>query len=264
MTVFGLWAGVNLVGEDLVGAGLTSPEPPRKASSARVYNQAMKGGLVIGFLLLIGLARPNSAQQTYKPPEVASAGDVYVPYQVVLDGLFVLDVSLDDDGKIQEIDGLRDPGSMLGAAKRSVRQWKFQPASKESKSAPSRMTVSFVYCPSNYGIGGPVPPKHFSPVLPPNQSEPSDHGNYVPVGVLSFAYPQYPVNSVTWGSVVVQLTVDSSGEVKGVDFLHGIEIFNNFVSDALKKWRFQAATFNGKPIKSKTVIGFAFQPPPAS
>ena len=41
MTVFGLWAGVNLVGEDLVGAGLTSPEPPRKASSARVYNQAM-------------------------------------------------------------------------------------------------------------------------------------------------------------------------------------------------------------------------------
>ena len=263
MTVFGLWAGVNLVGEDLVGAGLTSPEPPRKASSARVYNQAMKGGLVIGFLLLIGLARPNSAQQTYKPPEVASAGDVYA-YQVVLDGLFVLDVSLDDDGKIQEIDGLRDPGSMLGASKRSVRQWKFQPASKESKSAPSRMTVSFVYCPSNYGIGGQVLPKHFSPVLPPNQSEPSDHGNYVPVGVLSFAYPQYPVNSVAWGSVVVQPTVDSSGEVKGVDFLHGMEIFNNFVSEALKKWRFQAATFNGKPIKSKTVIGFAFQPPPSS
>jgi hypothetical protein len=33
---------------------------------------------------------------------------VYVPYQVVLD-VFVLDVSLDDDGKIQEIDGLKDP-----------------------------------------------------------------------------------------------------------------------------------------------------------
>ena len=123
----------------------------------------MKRGLVIGFLLFVGLARPNSVQQTYKPPEVASAGDVYVPYQVVLDGLFVLDVSLDEDGRIQEIDGLRDPGSMLDAAKRSVRQWKFQPASVESKSAPSRMTVSFVYCPSNYGIGGPVPPKHFSP-----------------------------------------------------------------------------------------------------
>ncbi len=46
--------------------------------------------------------------------------------------------------------------------------------------------------------------------------------------------------------------------MKGVDFLHGMEISNNFVSDALEKWRFQTATFNEKPIKSKTVIGFAF------
>jgi len=224
----------------------------------------MKSSLAIGFLLLIGLSQPAAAQRTYKPPEVASAGDVYVPYQVVLDGLFVLDVSLDYEGTIQGINGLRDPGSMLGAAERSVRQWKFQAASKEGKAAPSRITVSFVYCPSNYGIGGPVPPKHFSPVLPPNQSEPSEHDNYVPIGVLSFAYPEYPVNSVASGSVVVQLTVDSSGHVKGVDFLHGMQIFNNFVSDALKNWSFQAATLNGKPVTSKTLIAFAFQPPPSS
>jgi hypothetical protein len=37
--------------------------------------------------------------------------------------------------------------------------------------------------------------------------------------------------------------------------------FNNLVSDALKKWRFQAATFNGKPVTSKTVIAFIFQTP---
>ena len=55
--------------------------------------------------------------------------------------------------------------------------------------------------------------------------------------------------------------MDSSGEVKGVDSLHGMDVFNALVSDALKKWRFQAATLNGKPITSKTVIAFAFQPP---
>src|SRR5271157_1185836 len=110
----------------------------------------MKRNLVISFFLLMGLSRPTFAQQTYEPPEVASAGDVYVPYQLVVDGLFVLDVSLDDDGTIQGIDALRDPGAMLGAAKTSVHRWKFQPASKEGKSAPSRMTVSFVYRPPNY------------------------------------------------------------------------------------------------------------------
>jgi hypothetical protein len=106
--------------------------------------------------------------------------------------------------------------------------------------------VSFVYCPSNYGIGGPVPPKHFSPVLPPSQSEPSDHGDYVPVGVLSFAYPEYPVNSVARGSVVVQLTVDSSGEVKGVDFLHGMENRGSRFTKPLRflpiRWRWRIMT----------------------
>jgi hypothetical protein len=221
----------------------------------------MKRALVICFFLLMGLSRPTSAQQSYKPPEVASASDVYVPYQVVLDGLFVLDVSLDEDGTIQKVDALRDPGAMLGATKTSVRSWKFQPASKEGKSALSRMTVSFVYRPANNGIAAAVPPKGFSPVLPPDQSESAARGNYVPVGVLSFAYPEYPANSVAWGSVVVQLTVDGSGAVKDVDFLHRMEGYNSLVSDALKKWRFQAATFNGKPITSKTVVALVFQTP---
>jgi TonB family protein len=221
-----------------------------------VYNQTMKSGPVIGFLLL-ALAWPNTAQEIYNSPEVASAGDTYVPYQVVLDGLFVLDVFLDGEGTVQGIDALRDPGAMLGAAKTSVRQWKFRPASRESKSTPSRMTVSFLYRPPNYGNATAVPPKQFSPVVP------TAHDNYAPIGVLSFAYPAYPVNSVAWGSVVVQVTVDNSGKVKSVDFLHGMDVFNNFVSDALQKWRFQAATLEGKSITSKTVIAFVFQPPAA-
>jgi TonB family protein len=220
----------------------------------------MKKGLAIGFFLSVILSRPGPAQELYKPPEVATAGDVYVPYQVVVDGLFVLDVSLDADGTIQKIYALRDPGAMIGAAKTSVRGWKFHPASKDGNAAPSRMTVSFLYRPPNYGNVGVVPPKSFSPVLPPDQLD-SAHGNFVPVGVLSFAYPEYPVNSVVSGSVVVQVTIDGAGNVKDVEFLHGMENFNNFVSVALKQWRFKAATLNGKPITSKTIIAFAFQPP---
>jgi TonB family protein len=220
----------------------------------------MKRGLAIGFFILMGLSRPAYAQEQYKPPEVASARDVYVPYQVIVDGLFVLDVFLDADGTIQKVYALRDPGAMIGAADTSAHAWKFRPASEDGKMAPSRMTVSFLYRPPNYGNVGVVPPKGFSPVLPHDQSE-SAHGNYVPLGILSFAYPEYPVNSVASGSAVVQVTVDGAGDVKGVEFLHGMETFNEFVSAALKQWRFQAATFNGKPITSTTVIAFAFQPP---
>jgi TonB family protein len=201
------------------------------------------------------------AQQTFDPPKVTSAGDAYVPYQVVMDGLFVLDVRLNDDGEIRRIEALRDPGAMLGAAKTSVHAWKFQPAYEDGKPTVSRQTVAFLYRPANQGNAVAVPPMDFVPVIPSDQS---DDGDYVPVGISSFAYPDYPVNSVAWGSVVVQVTVNSVGHVKDVNFLYRTASFDNFVLDALKRWRFRAAILRGKPVTSKTVIAFVFQPPPST
>jgi TonB family protein len=202
----------------------------------------------------------TSAQQTYAPPEVISAGDAYAPYQILTDGLFVLDVRLNEDGAIQRIEALRDPGSMLGAAKTSLRGWKFQPASEDGKPKASRLTVAFLYRPTSYIGVRPVPPKDFVPVIPHDQSD--EGSEYVPVGILSFAYPDYPVNSVAWGSVVVQVTVDTVGDVKDVNLLHRMATFNGFALDALKKWRFRAATFRGKPVTSKIAIAFIFHTPP--
>jgi len=208
---------------------------------------------------VISLWPATVAQQTYAPPEVTSVGDAYVPYQIVIDGLFVLDVGLSDEGEIQRIEALRDPGSMLGAAKTSVRAWKFQPAGENGKPRASRLTAAFLYRPTSYSGIRAVPPEDFAPVIPSDQSD--NVSEYVPVGVLWFDYPDYPVNSVAWGSVVFQVTVDSVGDVKDVNLLHGMTGFNNFALDALKKWRFRAATLRGKPVTSKTVVAFIFQTP---
>ncbi len=124
------------------------------------------------------------------------------------------------------------------------------------------LTVSFVYRPPNCGIAVPVPAKGSSPVLPRDQSDSPVHSNYVPVGVLSFSCPEYPVSSLSWASVVAQLTVDDSGRITGVDLLNGMEGFNNVISKALKAWGFHPAKFDGKSIASKIVIAFVFQPPP--
>lgn len=221
----------------------------------------MKRAFVIALLLVIGSGSRAAAQQAYKPAEVTSAEDAYVPYQVVTDGLFVLDVSLNKSGGIQKIDALRDPGAMFGAAKTSVEAWTFQPALQGGQKVPSRITLSFVYRPPSNGGAGALPPKDFSPILPTNNSDNGEPGGYVPVGIVSFDYPTYPVNSVSWGSVVVQLTIDEEGNIAKTAFLHSMGGFNDLVSEALKKWRFQTATFDGKPIRSKTVIAFVFQTP---
>ena len=203
------------------------------------------------------------AQQTYSPPEVTSAGDAYTSYNIVFDGLFVLDIGIGDDGGIQRIESLRNPGSMFGAAKTSVRNWKFQPAFEDRKPTASRLTVAFVYRPANYPTFGAVPPKDFTPVIPSARSDDASE-DYAPVGILSFAYPDYPINSVVWGSVLLQATVDGSGDVNSVNVLHGMPNFNRFAQGALKNWRFRAATLDGKPVTSKIVVAFIFQAPPSS
>jgi len=203
------------------------------------------------------------ALQTYSPPEVTSAGDAYEPYNVILDGLFVLDVSIGDDGSVQGIEALRNPGAMLGDVKSAIQNWKFQPALEGRKSKASRMTVAFVYRPTNYLGFGAAPVKDFTPVIP---SAPSDDGSEAssPVGILSFAYADYPINSVASGSVLLQATVDSAGDAKSVKILHGMDGFDGFAQSALKNWRFSAASLHGKPVTAKVVVAFIFQSPPSS
>ena len=210
-------------------------------------------------ILFSAIVFSGTPEQTYVPPGVTSAGDAYIPYQnqIVTDGLFVLDVGIGEAGEIQQIEAFRNSGSMAEAAKKSLRSWKYHPASENGKPTASRLTVAFLQPPTMYVGIRAVPPKDFVPVIPPEQSG----SEFVPVGILSFDYSDYPVNSVAWGSVVLQITVDEMGDVKDVSVLHGMAGFNKFALDALKRWRFRAATIRGKPVTSSTVAVFIFQTP---
>jgi hypothetical protein len=178
--------------------------------------------------------------------------------------LFVLDVGLSDEADIRRIEKLSEILDLcLALQKTAVHNLKFQPASEGSKPRASRLSVAFVYRPANYPTFGAVPPKDFTSVIPPAQSD--DHSeDYVPVGILSFAYSDYPVNSVVWGSVLLQATLDSAGDVKNVNVLHGMANFNSFALGALKNWRLRAAALRGRPVTSKIVVAFIFQPPASS
>jgi protein TonB len=196
------------------------------------------------------------------PPQVVSVSDAYLPYQVVFDGLVVLDVSLDEQGKIVGTKALRDPGAMVPAAVSSLRTWKFVPSLLGQTAVPSEMTVAFLYRPPNNGPAAPLPPKDFKPVLPQSQEHPRI--DYVPAGIVSFVYPDYPLNSVAWGSVVVQITVNTLGQIEDTKVLHGMEPFTPYAVGALQKWKFQPATLNGKPLSSQIAVAYVFQTPYAA
>jgi TonB family protein len=214
-------------------------------------------------LLFVGcVAFAALAHTIFTSPQVASVTDAYVPYEVVFDGFVVLDVSLDRCGEVIRTEALRDPGAMVPATVKSVRTWKIRPGMIGSAAIPSEMTTVFVYRPRANGPAVALPPKDFKPVLPrPHAGEATD---YVPAGIVSFTYPNYPVNSVAWGSVIVQVTVSAAGEADGTEILHGMEPFTDLAIDALRNWRFRAATLHGKEVSSQVPIAFIFQTPASS
>jgi TonB family protein len=191
----------------------------------------------------------------------AQVTDAYLPYEVVFDGFVVLDVSLDKRGEVIGTEAIRDPGSMVPAAITSVQTWKVRPGTLGNSAIPSEMTAAFVYRPRPNGPAAALPPRDFKPVLPHPHTEGID---FVPAGIVSFAYPDYPANSVAWGSVIVQVTVNSEGRMENTEVLRGMAPFTDFAVDALRNWHFQAATLNSKPVSSQLPIAFIFQTPVSS
>src|ERR1700680_2197921 len=157
---------------------------------------------VVGAVMLVCCANPSFAQAPFKPPEITSASDIPYPIQSIADGVIVLDASLDDKGALTGITAVRDVPSLTSPAISAIRNWRFSPATRLGKSEPSTMRVAVAFRPRSYFVADPS----FTPVYSAEGPSRVDQG-YVPPGIVSVAYPQYPINAAAPGTVVIQVTV---------------------------------------------------------
>jgi len=75
------------------------------------------------------------------------------------------------------------------------------------------------------------------------------------------AYPETAGGKQTSGKVVVKATISKSGSVTGVQWVSGNELFRDSAFAAVKQWRYQPASLNGKPIESDLEIALQFHRP---
>jgi protein TonB len=112
-------------------------------------------GIVCVLAVALGIAAAQSGTRQvplrYDPPAVLSTVDAVYPVQSVASGTVVLEVSLDDNGKIAEVKVVRGIASLTEPAEHSVRQWKFQPAKLDGKPVPSKIVAAFSFVPPNVG-----------------------------------------------------------------------------------------------------------------
>jgi periplasmic protein TonB len=95
--------------------------------------------------------RAEQALPPFDPPTVTKVAEAVYPLQSVVSGTVVLEVSLDDTGKIADVRVVRGIPVLTEPAERSVRQWKFQPAKLDGKAVASKVPVAFSFVPPNVG-----------------------------------------------------------------------------------------------------------------
>ncbi len=168
----------------------------------------------------------------------------------------VLGVLIDNQGHPAATDIWRPVPSLTNLAVASLGSWIFQPAMRVATPLASETTIAFVFRPPVSITTKP----NFSPVAAHRNSSGKESA-YVPPGIVSVAYPDYPPNTVVSDTVVVRVGVDRSGNAAIIGVIRGNSALSASAVEAAKKWKFQPATFNGKPIVSVVPIVFVFRTP---
>lgn len=151
-------------------------------------------------------------------------------------------VSLDVAGAITQAVPENDVNARpLAAIQDALKNWRFAPARQNGQPVAADTVVS-VLCQS-----APRP----------------DQAKTIPAKPISQERPEYPVAMRRFGlrgQVLIDFTVDTSGKVQNaVIFQSDNPAFDEPALKALREWKFQPATRDGKPVEVKQRVPIIFQ-----
>jgi Gram-negative bacterial TonB protein C-terminal len=189
-------------------------------------------------------------------PDLIGAANIPYPPNTIAVGIVSLLVSLDARAQVQNVQVLRDFPSLTGVVQNAVQSWKFAAAAMSGNSVPATISVSAVFNP--YNLGGTsfqslsLDPPLFTPAPAPGGPA------FIPPQITSASFATYPANSVAWGTVVLDLTIDASGQVKKVRPVRRVASLTTVAESAVQTWTFTAATLDGQPVAANIIVAFVF------
>ena len=214
--------------------------------------------LLLAAVLVLGIARPAPANhpQHFTPPDILTASDVPYPATTVAAGVVTLAVNLDATGQIINVQTLRDIPTVTTQATLALQNWTFAPASLNGKHVPSTLIVNIVFDPAflesnNIPLG---PPESFQPPNP--KATP-----YAPAQLFTATFPPYPTTGQSSGAVVLDVTINSQGNIAHVATIRDVPTLTAAAAAALQHWTFSAAIYGNTPLASKVVVAMVFRNP---
>lgn len=194
--------------------------------------------------------------QPFQQAAVVETGEVKYPANSVAYGIVALEVTIDTEGQVEAVKIDRDIVSLTLEAIRAVKSWKFEPAYVDGKPVRSKTAIAIVFDPA---VNDP-PPAHLGP-LAEHPDEESQDMHFILPHVTQAVYPIYPLASVAEGTVVLELEINVKGKAEAVKTLRGIVSLTSEAVRAVKRWKFDPAKLDGKPVTSKMTVAFLVRRP---
>jgi TonB family protein len=204
---------------------------------------AKRGGQPVDAWVWQGVVFNPKSANTKLPdatPRLLAIAPVFIPRG--RQSVVAMKFNLDAAGAIvtaEPVGTVKPP--ILAAIRDSLQKWRFAPARKGGQPIAAELVVT-VLC---------QPPM------------PVDTGNQIPARVIFQVHPMYPYAMARYGirgEVVIDFVVDEQGQVRNtVIFQSDNPAFDEPALTALRKWKFQPATRDGRPVKSSQRVPMVFR-----
>jgi hypothetical protein len=178
------------------------------------------------------------------------------PILGVAGGTVVLELRVDENGKIEDVAAPRDIEGLTPQVVRWVRTWTWKPARLNGNGIASVVTVAVTVDPALY------PPRN--PPLPPlkeSQGQAQGPSQFRPPQVISAAFPRYPGNAILADAVAFEVTISEMGEPAKAKVLRDVPPLTAAAIDSLRGWKFAPASLGDKPVAAPVTLAFVYRSP---
>jgi len=166
----------------------------------------------LGACLWIIPVLSGSGGPGFVPPDIATASDIPYPLNSMATGLVTFLLNITSTAQVQNLQVLRGIPSLTSPAQTAVQNWTFTPDTLNGNAVSSNLYVSVVFNPFNPGGTQfqemPLPPPR-SPLAPNAQQ-------FKPAQITSASFAISPVDSVSKGAVVLDVTIGNGGQATNI------------------------------------------------